>query len=387
MITYDFASRIWSAFAPVTLLAMVAAGCGSVVVESTAVSSESAGSTASGLGGASAGAGPAAGGAGTESGGTASTGAGGPTDCSAPNVTLLSSKEVHPVGIALDATKVYWVNNGGDSGGGAGLQAHVFSLSKLGGGLTELAATKGNPYHLFLDDTHLYWDVVEADDSSPTGGKGILYSMPKAGGPLTKIVVGPLSLLSLAMDDARFYWEDGQGKILTVPKSGGVPTVVVKDAKSVSLHEIAFDQDHLYWRSPSPAQLMSAPKIGGAAKLLTGDMEVGDFIVDETQVFLTRYVVHGDVFTVPKLGGIPSLLVHDDIPVLDLAQYGPCLYWTTSDPPKFFGREVHAVAKSGGEPIVILQPLDGYGYFHIAVDASGVYAVDEASGKVMKATK
>ena len=182
MITCDFASGIRSAFPPVTLLAMVAAGCGSVVVESKGGSSESAGSTASGLGGASAGAGSASGGAGTASGGTASTGTGGPTDCSAPNVTLLVAGQARPVDIALDATSVYWVNNGGDND----LQTHVFSMAKIGGGLKEIAAVPGTPFYLFVDDTYVYFSAV-ASVAGPKDDTSTLYAVPKGGGPSTSM--------------------------------------------------------------------------------------------------------------------------------------------------------------------------------------------------------
>ena len=89
------------------------------------------------------------------------------------------------------------------------------------------------------------------------------------------------------------------------------------------------------------------------------------------------------------MGGTPTPLnvgSPDEFPVDRLKQNGACLYWTT--PPQDWNlfHQVIAAPKVGGEPVVVLQGDHSDG-LHFAVDASGVYSVDEYSGKVMKATK
>lgn len=364
---------------PITLLAALAIGCGGiVVVDDRGASSENASST--GVGGAFAGTGSSSGG--SAAGGTG--GAGAPADCSAPKLTVLAENQVRPVDIAIDASNIYWVNFGGiDSGPSS---AHVFALPKSGGTPAEIAVTEGEPYHLFVDDTHVYWDVVASEP--PLTGHGILYGVPKAGGPVTKIFVGPTNLYSVTMDEARFYWENGEGKIMSLPKSGGTPTLVVEGAESGYLYKITVDEEHLYWRTPSPALLMSTPKSGGASKLLTGQLEVGDVAVDAMRLFLNRYVSFpGDIFIVPKGGGGPAKLIHEPRGSYRLKQHGACLYWIVAPHLYPDNEEIHAAPKAGGEPVVIFQAGWAEDDYQFAVDASGVYSASQNFGVIMKATK
>ena len=118
----------WKMVAQVGSL-VFAIGCGSVVVDDRGASSESAASSSTGTGGASSGSGAASGGTGSASSGTG--GASGANDCTAPNVTLLASKQYHPSKIALDATSVYWANIGLKPGSYE--RAHIFSVPKSGG--------------------------------------------------------------------------------------------------------------------------------------------------------------------------------------------------------------------------------------------------------------
>ena len=258
----------------------------------------------------------------------------------------------------------------------------------------EIAATKGALYSVLVDDTRVYWMVY--DDTDPPGN-GILYSMPKAGGPMTKAFTSKSHFLfSLTMDEDRFYWENGKGQIVSVSKSGGDTTVLAENAQSGQSKGIVLSQDRIYWRDLGNT-LMSTPKLGGASQSVTElGVAKGDFTVDDAQVFWAAEVKVGEeslgaVLAAPKSGGNPVDILHDASFAYDLLPFGPCLYWEIS----FFssgpssigpGWELHAGAKSGGEPVVLFHQESSSNSYH-AVDASGVYWADRDSGTVMKATK
>ena len=367
----------------VVLLAIAAVGCGSVVVDDRGASSESA----TGSGGASAGSG-----APSSSTGSASSGTGGSADCTAPKVTVLASKQWHPGAIALDAANVYWANAGAP--GESSPITHVFSAPKAGGTPVEIATTKGSLYSVLVDDARVYWMVH--DDTVPPGS-GLIYAMPKAGGPVTKVFTSKSHyLFSLTMDEARFYWENGKGQIVSVSKSGGDTTVLAENAQSGQANGIVISQDSVYWKQVDDT-LMSTPKLGGASQAVT-DLHVvdGSFAVDDAHAFWVAGFTAGGVsgavvFSAPKSGGEPVEIVHDPDGAYDLHQFGPCLYWASSffsPSPTSFGPgwELRAAPKSGGAPIALFYQENST-IFHYAVDASGVYWVDRASGTVMKATK
>ncbi len=369
-----------------SVLALIATGCGSVVVDDRGAGSGNVFST--GAGGGSAGS--ASGGTGSASSG--SGGASGVNDCTAPNITQLASGQKEPFTIAVDATNVYW----GDAlpVTGPDAVARIFTVPKAGGIATEIATTKGILASVLVDDTNVYWAVNEYKASPPTGN---LYSMPKAGGPVTTVFSSKSpNLLSLTMDESRFYWVNNGGLLVSVSKSGGETTLLAENAEPVVGHTIVVDQDRVYWKSSS-FQLMATSKlVGGDAQALTGlDMTQGDFTIDDALAFWVS-VPWGPgeqvdtIFTTPKSGGAAVSVFHQAHGAGELRQFGPCLYWRTPAPSSDVSWSLSAALKGGGEPIVLVQQGDGLGgevQAAYTVDASGVYWVDRYSGTVMKATK
>ena len=170
--------------APMSLLAMIASGCGGiVVVDGRGASSDNASST---------GAGGASSGTGSPSGGSAAGGTGGssaPADRSAPTPTVLAENQIRPVDIAVDASNVYWVSYGGSDS----LEiAHVFALPKSGG--TPALVVKGGDsvyaFEIAIDEDSLYWR---------TNGESLLMSTPKMGGA-SKLLSGQTGIGAFVPD-------------------------------------------------------------------------------------------------------------------------------------------------------------------------------------------
>ena len=360
---------------PISLFALLAGGCGGiVVVDDRGASSENASST--GTGGVSAGTGSPSGG----SGGT------GPADCSAPNLTVLAENQLRPTAIAIDATTVYWVNFGGSD---SPTTAHVFALPKSGGAPAEIAATPGIPNHLFVDDTHVYWDVGTTYPTVPE--QAILYGMPKAGGPVANLFAAPTAdpFYALKMDEARFYWQNEDGGIGSLPKSGGTPSLAVVGEPSGYAYEIAVDEDDLYWRTGGDLRLMSTPKIGGASKLLSGLTGVHGFVADAVQLFVAPSEAshRGDIATLSKGGGALVKIIYEESGSYRLESHGACLYWISAPIHDADHDEIHAAPKTGGKPIMIYRTDSHQGDFRFVVDASGVYTADTNAGLIVKAAK
>lgn len=164
--------------------------------------------------------------------------------------------------LAMDEGRAYFVK-GVISGKGA-----MESVSLGGGTLTSLTPGWVGPFA--VDSTRVY-----AAQSPPTGQA--LLSVPKHGGSPQVLVpfVNAFDHDRFAVDDAFVYWlewnDQGHGSaVMRVPKGGGNVATLVKDQSSPS--SIAVDDHDLYWAIADDGvhrTLMRAPKAGGAAQVVT----------------------------------------------------------------------------------------------------------------------
>jgi hypothetical protein len=114
-----------------------------------------------------------------------------------------------PTELAIDETKIYWHNFGGENSP----PTPIFAVDKKGGeakAFTEPVITSG----LAIDRENLYW----------TQSDGI-YKAAKKSGEKSKIYgpPGKLSLSGLAADETNFYFTQGDGRnaLMKIPKQGG----------------------------------------------------------------------------------------------------------------------------------------------------------------------
>jgi hypothetical protein len=167
--------------------------------------------------------------------------------------------------IGLDCDHVYY-------GDGA-----VESLPLAGG--TPSSLVPGSSGIAAVDDINVYFYQVP-----PTGGA--LASVPKSGGDVTILVPSfdggfdsqtqPHFFQYFAQDADALYWMAERGPqsgpvldLLRVPKSGGVPEVLVANVGPSRL--LVVDDAHVYWNySPgdgsSPGAIVRVPKTGGSVE-------------------------------------------------------------------------------------------------------------------------
>jgi hypothetical protein len=258
-------------------------------------------------------------------------------DCSSDETVLLASGQDHPLGIAVDTTAVYWVDQGLCSD--TGCTGTVMKISKCGGTATTLASGQ-SPYTLAINATTAFWD--------------------------------------------------GLGEVLSVPLAGGTVTTVVSNARSIGPNALALYGESLYWtNNNAPAAVMTVGLDGGAPiTLATSAAPERDFssflAVDSTGVYWTTdpYLgFHGPTTLTrkPLLGGPPTTLVSRDGGCGGVVLEATRLYWSCE-------HTVLTVSLDSGEVGTLLTD-DGGGFItFIAVDSKSIYWTNFQTGTVKKSS-
>jgi hypothetical protein len=234
--------------------------------------------------------------------------------------TTISSGEVNPSGIALDATNVYWSDRGYGGGDGYVKRAPVAggAVSNIVGGLN----TK--PAAVAVDGANVYYATL--GDFSVTGGA--ISSVPLGtvdGGAGAGTVVAPQqnNPSFMTIDGTTLYWSNSG---TFVAPDGGAPNgSIVKCAtpdcsngpQTVAAAQnhprgITHDAEFVYWANFGTGQndgaIMKAPKTGGPAAVMVPNLVYPDGIaVDAKYVYFTTH--SGQVGRIPLEGGAPETLV------------------------------------------------------------------------------
>jgi hypothetical protein len=118
----------------------------------------------------------------------------------------------------------------------------------IGGGATTVLASGQNiPLDVKVDATNIYW----VNQGSVTTPNGMVMKVPLAGGAPTMLATGQNTIFDLAVDSTTVYWNDwGQqtltmtnGSLVSVPIGGGTPTTI---AARVQAYDVAVDGTSLY---------------------------------------------------------------------------------------------------------------------------------------------
>jgi hypothetical protein len=201
-----------------------------------------------------------------------------PKDGSAPPLTLAANQT--PVGIAVDATRVYWTNYRGDGA--------IMMCSPAACMPQVFAANQPDPDTIVVDAVNAYW--TNHDTSNPA-----VVQMPLHGGTAISLVTGGSHYpLGIVADSTNLYFSDNftPGSVYRVPIGGGSPAVALQ-SQNGDPRFMAVDDTRVYWADPSAGTITAVAKGGGTpVTIASGQDGALSVAVDACNVYwATRAVV------------------------------------------------------------------------------------------------
>jgi hypothetical protein len=204
---------------------------------------------------------------------------------------------------AVDSRSIYWSQSSGGDGSGVIARAPL-----TGGAPTILSSSVGFTSGIALDANRVYW--VDQD-------QGAILSVPISGGTATTVASGLKTPGGLALSHQTLFFNDAAGDLMSVPASGGNPTVLSTGPGVPSNVEVAdwsppvvTDDIDVYfsvcpWDATSGTPgLFRMPIGGGAPQLLAKSCATG-IAVDPLNVY---WVSGKQIEAVPIRGGTTQTL-------------------------------------------------------------------------------
>jgi hypothetical protein len=305
--------------------------------------------------------------------------------------TTLAAGQSNPEGIAVDATGVYWTNNGPSWNSGT-----VMKVPIAGGAVSTLAAGQGLGDGIAVDSTSVYWPNLAL---SADGGLPLTFTVmkiPVGGGTPTPVVPAESLFLQaptpspcVAVSGSNIFWTSSfqGGTVMTAAASGGPATTLATD--QIGAFGIAVDANSVYWANYNGTTIVKVPIGGGTpTTLASGPLFPWNIVVDTSNVYWTTAdFPAGTVMAVPIGGGAPTTLASEQNSPQGIAIDATSIYWTNAGtgPKNFTDGQIMKVAIAGGTPTTLAS--DQTAPFSIAVDAVNVYWTNFGSGTVMKMPK
>jgi hypothetical protein len=237
---------------------------------------------------------------------------------------VVAPGQTYPRAIAVDANNIYWTQ--------AMISGSVMQQAIAGGATITLASSQHQPWLVAVSAGFVFWTNY--------GPSQTVNKVPIGGGTITALATGQSNPAGIAADANNVYWTNARNNstVWQVSIGGGVPL-----ALAPSNH-------------PSPWAVA----------------------VDATSVYWVDYGNGSSAYAVPIGGGTQTTLATTALSPYDIAAYGPNIYftaWTSVSNGMVLG-----AAKAGGASTMLASGLSAP--TGVAVDASGVYVVENGAGNV-----
>ena len=214
--------------------------------------------------------------------------------------------------IAIDATRVYTVSDGG--------QVIACAKTGCGGNYTVLASGQDEAWGIAVDDVNVYWSRQSAGAS--------IAMVPLAGGTPTTLVSTVSATSIVAAGGTVFFTgfvfgsSDDHAHLMSVPAAGGTPTVIIDGPESVS--SLTADAQNLYFLVGTTLEKM--PIAGGSPTTLATDAGGFQLALDAANVY---FAGASGIESVPIAGGPVTTIVAGQ-GGSGLAVDANSVYWTAT---------------------------------------------------------
>jgi hypothetical protein len=181
------------------------------------------------------------------------TGADAPAGC-----VVLATGQALPTSIAVDATRVYWTNDGTSDSANYRNDGSLVAMPREGGDTVVLADQLVHPEALVLDAEYAYWLRARVDE----GATGAVMRVALGGGKPEVVVESAPHADSVAVDDSDVYFfvkepqptsagtsSGPQFALWRAPKDGSAQAMRILDGISGSPNTLLQAGGTLYWQS------------------------------------------------------------------------------------------------------------------------------------------
>jgi sugar lactone lactonase YvrE len=294
---------------------------------------------------------------------------------------VIADHQNGPTRLVVTGTDIVWLDEVG---------GQVMRVAKSGGAIVELARNQETPLGLAVDADRVYWttrtgngDSDSITDPKPTGG---VWSVALTGGKPTALASKRAFPDAVAVDaDHVYFGERGLvagkgGQLARVGKAGGAVAAVHAGAPG----GIVVDGDRVYWSvggtcesvngamMPDDGAIWSSPIAKPAPTLLAAKLRCPeDIAVDADSIYVAN-MDEATILRIPKAGGTPAIVATDD-------SHGP--RWVAVDTTSIYWinqvtRKLKRRAKTGGAIDTLLELKDPSG---LAIDDHDNYLSDAAA--------
>jgi hypothetical protein len=294
--------------------------------------------------------------------------------------------------IALGPDSIYWI--AGDE---------VLSAPRDGGDPVVLLTGQASPGALALDSRFLYvanaGTLQDSGAGGPPGQDGTIVAVPLDGGSPRTLAAAQNAPGALAVDDVNVYFaagappqaDGGPGfQILSVPISGGAPSVLVPSVSPVPVPTyapqvspvsiaayggtVAFGDGYV---------LRSIPRSGGTSTALaTTPRGMTSIALGPTSAYWAEADIMGEDYgppvtgesirSVPLAGGTSVTISDCEAPLRKLVLVDGTLFWVSTSRFEFVDGYLESTPVGGGATHVEIWPFTG----PLAVDATGIAWID-----------